>query len=91
MNMTRPDLILLDLNLPRKNGIEVLIEIKEDELLKNLPVIILTASQADEDIQKAYSHHANCFLTKPIDLDQYIEVVEEIKNFWLNVVNLPKE
>ena len=88
-NAPRPDLILLDLNLPRKNGNEVLTEIKEDEHLRRIPVIILTASKAEEDIAKAYNHHANCYLTKPIDLNQFINVVQQIKTFWLSIVQLP--
>jgi len=85
----RPDLILLDLNLPRKNGSEVLAEIKADEKLKRIPVVILTASQAEEDIVKAYNLYANCYLTKPIDLDQFINLVNAIKSFWLSIVKLP--
>jgi CheY-like chemotaxis protein len=87
----RPDLILLDLNLPRKNGSEVLAEIKADERLRRIPVVVLTASQAEEDIVRAYNHHANCYLTKPIDLDQFISVVQAIKSFWLSIVQLPEE
>lgn len=85
----KPDLILLDLNLPRKNGIEVLTEIKEDEDLRCTPVIILTASMAEEDIARAYSHYVNCYLTKPIDLIQFIRLVQQIKSFWLDIVELP--
>lgn len=88
-NASKPDLILLDLNLPKKNGSEVLEEIKSDERLKRIPVIILTASRAEEDIARAYNRHANCYLTKPIDLDQFIDVVQEIKSFWLSIVQLP--
>ncbi len=88
-NTSRPDLILLDLNLPKKNGSEVLTEIKSDDHLKHIPVIILTASQAEEDIARAYSHYANCYLTKPIDLNQFINVVQQIKTFWLSIVQLP--
>ena len=88
-NAPRPDLILLDLNLPRKNGSEVLAEIKADEKLKRIPVVILTASQAEEDIVKAYDLYANCYLTKPIDLDQFINLVNAIKSFWLSIVKLP--
>jgi chemotaxis family two-component system response regulator Rcp1 len=89
-NKTKPDLILLDLNLPKKNGTEVLAEIKSDEHLKRTPVIILTASKAEEDIARAYNQHANCYLTKPIDLNQFINVVQQIKTFWLSIVQLPK-
>jgi CheY-like chemotaxis protein len=87
----RPDLVLLDLNLPRKNGSEVLAEIKEDRGLRRLPVIVLTASQAEEDIVKAYFQHANCYLTKPIDLDQFIHLIKAIKSFWLTIVQFPEE
>jgi chemotaxis family two-component system response regulator Rcp1 len=85
----RPDLILLDLNLPKKNGAEVLEEIKTDPKLHSIPVIILTASKAEEDIARAYDHYANCYLTKPIDLNQFISVVQQIKTFWLSIVQLP--
>ncbi len=86
---TRPDLILLDLNLPRKNGREVLAEIKADESLKCIPVVVLTTSEAEQDILKAYKLHANCYVTKPVDLDQFIKVVQSIENFWMTVVKLP--
>jgi chemotaxis family two-component system response regulator Rcp1 len=85
----RPDLILLDLNLPKKNGREVLAEIKEDPDLKRIPVVILTVSQAEQDIVKSYNLHANCYVTKPVDLDQFLEMVKSIENFWLTVVMLP--
>ena len=85
----RPDLILLDLNLPRKDGREVLAELKNDEELRRIPVVILTTSQAEEDILKTYDLHANCYITKPVDLDQFIKVVRSIENFWLTVVKLP--
>jgi CheY-like chemotaxis protein len=88
-NTPNPDLILLDLNLPKKNGYEVLNEIKTDEHLRHIPVIILTASAAEEDIARAYNQYANCFLTKPIDLNQFITVVQQIKAFWLSIVQLP--
>ncbi len=88
-NTPRPDLILLDLNLPKKNGNEVLIEIKADEHLRRIPVIILTASSAREDIARAYDHYVNCYLTKPIDLNEFMTVVQQIKTFWLNIVQLP--
>jgi chemotaxis family two-component system response regulator Rcp1 len=90
-NTRRPDLILLDLNLPRKNGAEVLAEIKQDENLRRIPVVILTASQAEEDIQKAYNLYANCYITKSIDLDQFINMIRAIENFWLSIVKLPEE
>ena len=89
-NAPRPDLIILDLNLPKKNGQEVLAEIKADDYLKSIPVIILTISKADEDIIKSYNLHANCFLIKPIDLNQFFEVVKSIEDFWLTLVKLPK-
>lgn len=85
----RPDLILLDLNLPRKDGREVLKEIKESENLKRIPVVILTMSQSEEDIFKSYNLHANCFITKPLDLNQFIKVVQSIEDFWLTIVKLP--
>ena len=85
----RPDLIILDLNLPKKNGQEVLAEIKADESLKSIPVIILTISKAEEDIIRSYNLHANCFLIKPIDLNQFFEVVRSIEDFWLTLVKLP--
>jgi CheY-like chemotaxis protein len=86
---TRPDLILLDLNLPRKSGREVLEEIKEDPELKRIPVVILTVSEAEQDIIKSYNLHANCYITKPVNLEQFIEVVKSIEDFWLTVVMLP--
>jgi chemotaxis family two-component system response regulator Rcp1 len=85
----RPDLILLDLNLPRKDGREVLAEIKADEDLKRIPVVILTVSSAEEDILKVYNLHANCYITKPIDLQQFVKVVRSIEDFWLTIVKLP--
>jgi len=85
----RPDLILLDLNLPRKDGREVLAEIKDDADLRRIPVVILTMSKAEEDIIKTYNLHANCYITKPVDLDRFIEVVRAVKDFWLAVVKLP--
>jgi two-component system response regulator len=87
----RPDLILLDLNLPRKDGREVLAEIKGDEKLKCIPVVILTTSQAEEDVLKAYHLNANCYISKPVDLDQFIKVVRTIEDFWLTIVKLPSE
>ena len=85
----RPDLILLDLNLPRKNGTEVLAEIKEDDDLKSIPVVILTVSQADEDIIRSYNLHANCYIKKPVELNQFLGVVKAIEDFWLAIVKLP--
>ena len=85
----RPGLILLDLNLPRKDGRQVLAEIKADENLRRIPVVILTTSRAEEDIIKSYDLHANCFITKPIDLNQFLDVVKAIEDFWLSIVVLP--
>jgi chemotaxis family two-component system response regulator Rcp1 len=85
----RPHMIMLDLNLPRKDGREVLAEIKADEELKRIPVIILTTSQADQDIAKAYGLHANCYITKPVDLDQFISVIRSVEEFWCSLVTLP--
>ena len=89
-DMPRPDLILLDLNLPRKDGREVLAEIKTDDNLKRIPVVILTTSKAEEDILKSYNLHANCYITKPIDLNQFLLVVKSIEDFWLTIVELPR-
>ena len=85
----RPDVILLDLNLPKKDGREVLREIKEDDALKNIPVVILTTSGAEKDILKSYDLHANAYVTKPLDFDQFIMVIKSIANFWLEIVKLP--
>lgn len=85
----RPDLILLDLNLPRKDGREVLLEIKSDEKLKIIPVVVLTVSKAEEDVLKSYKLHANCYITKPLDLSQFSRVVKTIQDFWLTIVKLP--
>jgi chemotaxis family two-component system response regulator Rcp1 len=90
-NAVRPELILLDLNLPKKDGREVLAEIKADKDLKRIPVVILTSSEAEQDIVKSYNLHANCYITKPVDLDQFITVVKSIEHFWLKVVKLPPE
>jgi len=87
----RPDLILLDLNLPKKDGREVLAEIKADEDLKRIPVVILTTSQAEEDILRTYDLHANCYVTKPVDLEQFLTVVRSIEDYWLAIVKLPPE
>lgn len=87
---TRPDLILLDLNLPKKDGREVLSEIKADESLKHIPVVILTTSEAEQDIVKSYALHANCYICKPVDLEQFIRVVKSIDEFWLAVCKLPR-
>jgi two-component system, chemotaxis family, response regulator Rcp1 len=85
----RPDLILLDLNLPRKDGREVLKEIKSDDSLRIIPVVVLTISKAEEDIARSYNLHANCYITKPLDLNQFSIVVKSIKDFWLTIVKLP--
>jgi CheY-like chemotaxis protein len=85
----RPDLILLDLNLPRRDGRQVLAEIKQDPTLRHIPVVVLTSSSAEQDIVKAYDLHANCYIVKPVDLSSLIEVVKSIENFWLTVVKLP--
>jgi CheY-like chemotaxis protein len=85
----RPDIILLDLNLPKKDGREVLAVIKNDAELKHIPVVVLTTSEAEEDVLKSYSLHANCYVTKPVDLEKFIHVVQSIDRFWLTVVTLP--
>jgi two-component system, chemotaxis family, response regulator Rcp1 len=90
-NVPRPDLIFLDLNLPRKDGREVLAEIKSDERYKQIPVVIMTMSQSEEDILKSYSLHANCYVKKPIDLDQFVKVIESIEDFWFSLVKLPSK
>ena len=86
----RPDLILLDLNLPRKDGREVLAEIKSDASLKTIPVVVLTTSRAEQDVLQAYKHHANCYITKPVDFEQFLNVVHSIESFWLMLVTLPQ-
>jgi CheY-like chemotaxis protein len=88
-DVPRPDIILLDLNLPKKDGREVLSEIKNDDDLKRIPVVILTTSKAEEDVLRSYQLHANCYVTKPVDLDKFIVVVQSIDKFWLTVVTLP--
>ncbi|MBA2245004.1 MAG: response regulator [Gemmatimonadetes bacterium] len=88
---TRPDLILLDLNLPKKDGREVLAEIKQDPSLRHIPVVILSSSPAEQDIIRAYDLHANCYVTKPVDLDQFITVVKSIEDFWFTIFRLPPE
>ena len=87
----RPDLVLLDLNLPRKDGREVLEEVKADPSLRHIPVVVLTSSQAEQDIARAYDLHANCYVSKPVDLDQFIHVVRSIEDFWFTIVKLPAE
>lgn len=87
----RPDLVLLDLNLPRKSGHEVLEEIKSDTDLRRIPVVVLTSSEAETDIARSYDRYANAYITKPVDLDQFISVVRSVEDFWLEVVRLPAE
>jgi CheY-like chemotaxis protein len=86
----RPDLILLDLNMPRKNGHEVLAEIKVDPEFKNIPVVMLTTSQAEDDLARAYANHVNCYIRKPVDFENFVEVVRGIEQFWFTIVTLPK-
>lgn len=90
-NVPRPDLVLLDLNLPKKDGCEVLKEIKGCPALQTIPVVILTTSASDTDIHRSYMLHANCYITKPVDLDGFLEVANRIDSFWLSVVQLPRE
>lgn len=90
-NAPRPDVILLDLNLPKKNGLEVLEEIKADSSLKRIPVVIITSSEAEQDVLKTYDLHVNCYVNKPVDLEQFIKVVQSIETFWLTIVKLPSE
>jgi CheY-like chemotaxis protein len=85
----RPDVVLLDLNLPRKGGLEVLREVKEDAELRRIPIVIITSSKAEQDIVKSYNLHANCYVTKPVDLEQFLEVVRSVEDFWLSIVRLP--
>ncbi|HEX8949806.1 MAG TPA: response regulator [Dissulfurispiraceae bacterium] len=85
----RPDLIMLDLNLPKKDGREVLAEIKDDPVLRRIPVVVITTSRAEEDIVRSYNLHANCYVTKPVDFEQFMKVVQSIEEFWLTVVKLP--
>ena len=88
---TRPDIILLDLNLPKKDGREVLAEIKADPQLHSIPVVVLTSSQAEEDVLKSYDLHANGYIVKPVDIDQFFAVIKKIKTFWMSVVQLPPD
>ena len=85
-----PDLILLDLNLPKKSGREVLAEIKNDPNLKHIPVVVLTTSEADEDVLNSYKLHANCYITKPVEFDKFLDIVKKIEDFWLSIVKLPR-
>lgn len=91
ISASRPDIILLDINLPKKDGREVLAEIKADEKLKRIPVVVLSTSRAEEDILKSYNLHANCYISKPVDIHQFTKVVQEIDNFWFNIVTLPSD
>lgn len=90
-NAPRPDMILLDLNLPKKSGREVLAEVKGDDDLKMIPVVVLTTSKSDEDVGKSYSLHANCYITKPVEFDEFAKIIRRIQNFWFCVVTLPKD
>lgn len=90
-NAVRPDMVLLDLNLPRKDGREVLTEIKADDNLKRIPVVVLTTSSADEDILRSYNLHANCYITKPVDLNSFVIIIKSIEHFWFQIVRLPPE
>jgi CheY-like chemotaxis protein len=91
LNAPRPDLILLDLNLPKKNGSEVLAEIKSDPTLRRIPIVVLTTSDAEQDVLRSYDLNANCYISKPVDLDQFLNVVRSINDFWLTVVRLPSD
>ncbi|MDA8028055.1 MAG: response regulator [Nitrospiraceae bacterium] len=88
-NALRPDIILLDLNLPKMDGREVLSKIKADRALRRIPVVVITSSEAEQDILRTYDLHVNCYVTKPVDLDQFIKVVQSIESFWLTIVQLP--
>lgn len=90
-NAVRPDIILLDLNLPKMDGREVLAEIKSDEKLKRIPIVVLTTSSSEEDILRTYTLHANCYVTKPVDFDEFIKIVQSVHNFWFSIVKLPSE
>lgn len=84
-----PDLILLDVNIPKKNGYEVLQQVKEDDALKHIPVIMLTTSSSEKDIMRSYKNHANCFITKPVEVEEFLSTLAGIKNFWISIVKLP--
>ncbi|MCX6979699.1 MAG: response regulator [Verrucomicrobia bacterium] len=90
-NASRPDLILLDINMPRKNGCEVLEEVRSDEDLRLIPIVILTSSEAEDDIRRSYELGANCFVTKPADLDEMVRVVQAINHFWITIAKLPRQ
>jgi two-component system, chemotaxis family, response regulator Rcp1 len=85
----RPDIVLLDLNLPRKDGREVLADIKNDPELQTIPVVVLTTSEAEQDIVQSYKLHANCYITKPVDLDKFLQIIDSMQDFWLSIVRLP--
>lgn len=89
VDAVQPDIILLDLNLPKKHGSEVLAEIKASSILRSIPVVVLTTSQASQDIELVYNLHANCYIAKPVDINEFIEVIKSIENFWFNIVKLP--
>ena len=89
-NAIRPEIILLDLNLPKKSGIEVLEEIKKDSQLKEIPVVVLSTSDAEMDVIKAYQYHANCYIVKPVNFDQFVKIIKSTIDFWFNIVKLPK-
>ena len=88
-DVVRPDIVLLDLNLPRRSGRDVLEEIKGDPALRNIPIVVLTTSRAEQDVLNAYEHHANCYITKPVGLEQFVDIVRSISQFWLSIVELP--
>ncbi len=88
-DVVRPDIVLLDLNLPRRSGRDVLEEMKGDPALRNIPIVILTTSEAEQDVLDAYEHHANCYITKPVGLEQFVDIVRSISQFWLSIVALP--
>ncbi|MEI7823631.1 MAG: response regulator, partial [Verrucomicrobiota bacterium] len=90
-NASRPDLILLDINMPRKNGCEVLEEVRSDEDLRLIPIVILTSSEAEDDIRRSYELGANCFVTKPADLDEMVRVVQAINHFWITIAKFPRQ
>jgi CheY-like chemotaxis protein len=90
-NEFRPDLVLLDLNIPKINGKSVLARIKNDDSLKRIPIVVLTSSQAEEDIEKSYDLHANCYINKPLDIDSFMKIIQSISEFWFGIVKLPKE
>lgn len=91
LDAPRPDIIILDLNLPKKDGREVLQEVKQDENLRNIPIVVLTTSTAEEDILKSYNLHANAYITKPVDFDQFIKVIKSIAKFWFETAELPSK